>query len=176
MCILLGKHSSQSSYFASIIYTRRIFHCHFVIHSDTKSIFDLVPLLISLHSQCITKMCVFRIRSCSFVVTKLCYGCCGCLERCLLWRFPLWTHKALKNAILIGWYGPLARYVKLRAAHAPGMPETFSPPPGISDTDNHHDTCVTHVPWCIPGSLTIAFRWSRWRGERSRHFRRMRNT
>ena len=25
--------------------------------------------------------------------------------------------------------GPLARYVKLWVAHAPGMPETFSPPP-----------------------------------------------
>ena len=44
-------------------------------------------------------------------------------------------------------YGPLARYVKSR---------------------------VTHVPWCIPGSLTSAFLWSRRRGKRSRHSRRMR--
>ena len=43
-------------------------------------------------------------------------------------------------------YGPLARYVKLRVAHALGMPETFSPPPRVSDPDMHHDTCVTHVP------------------------------
>ena len=71
--------------------------------------------------------------------------------------------------------GPLARYVKLRVAHAPGMPGTFSPPPRISDPDMHHGTCVTHVPWCMPGSLTSSFIWSRWRGNRSRHSQRMRN-
>ena len=43
-------------------------------------------------------------------------------------------------------YGPLARYVKLRVAHAPGMLGTFSPPPWVSDPDMHHGTCVTHVP------------------------------
>ena len=32
-----------------------------------------------------------------------------------------------------------------------------------------------HVPWCMPGSLTSGFLWSRWRGKRSRHSRRMRN-
>ena len=34
---------------------------------------------------------------------------------------------------------------------------------------------VTHVPWWVPGSLIIGFLSSRWRGKRSRHFRRMRN-
>ena len=48
----------------------------------------------------------------------------------------------------------LTRYVKLRVAHAPGMPGTFSPPPLVSDTGMHHGTCVTHVPWCTSGSLT----------------------
>ena len=43
-------------------------------------------------------------------------------------------------------HGPLARYVKLRVAHAPGMPGTFSPPPRVIDPDMHHGTCVTHVP------------------------------
>ena len=50
-----------------------------------------------------------------------------------------------------------------------------SPPPRISDLDMHHGTCVTHVPWCMPGSLTSGFLWSRWRGKRSRHSRCMRN-
>ena len=68
-------------------------------------------------------------------------------------------------------HGSLTRYVKLRVAHAPG---TFSPP-RVSDPDMHHGTCVTHVPWCMPGSLTRGFLWSRWRGKRSRHYRRMRN-
>ena len=53
----------------------------------------------------------------------------------------------------------LTRYVKMRVVHAPGMPGTFS----------------THVPWCISGSLTRGFLWSRWRGKRSRHSRHMRN-
>ena len=26
--------------------------------------------------------------------------------------------------------------------------------PLVSDPGRHHDTCVTHVPWCMPGSLT----------------------
>ena len=43
-------------------------------------------------------------------------------------------------------YGPLARYVKLRVAHAPGMPGTFSPPSWVGDPDMHHGTCLTHVP------------------------------
>ena len=69
-------------------------------------------------------------------------------------------------------HGPLAKYVKLRAVHAP---ETFSPIPQISDPGMHHGTCVTHVPWCMPGSLTSGFLWNRWRGQRSRHSRRMCN-
>ena len=71
------------------------------------------------------------------------------------------------------YHGPLARYVKLWIAHAPGMPGTFSPPPRVSDPGMHHGTCVTHVPWCIPGSLASDFLWNRWRGKRSRHSRRM---
>ena len=54
--------------------------------------------------------------------------------------------------------------------------ERLPPPPRVSDPDMHHGTCVTHVPWCMPGSLLSNFRWSRWRGKRSRHSRRMRNT
>ena len=30
-------------------------------------------------------------------------------------------------------HGPLARYVKLRVPHAPGIPGAFSPPPRVSD-------------------------------------------
>ena len=71
-------------------------------------------------------------------------------------------------------HGPLTRYVKLRVAHALGMPGTFSPPPRVSDPDMHHGTCVTHVPWCLLGSLTSGFLCSQ-RGKRFRHSRRMRN-
>ena len=58
-------------------------------------------------------------------------------------------------------HGPLTKYVKLQVVHAPGMPETFSR--------------VTHVPCCMPGSLTSDFLRSRWRGNPSRHSRRMHN-
>ena len=71
------------------------------------------------------------------------------------------------RTLLTMWSGhwPLARYVKLRVAHAPGMPGTFSPSPRVSDPGMHHDTCMTHVPWCVPGSLTSGFLWSRGAGK-----------
>ena len=61
--------------------------------------------------------------------------------------------------------GPLTRYVTLWVAYAPGLPGTFSPPRLVSDSDMHHGTCVKHVPWCMPGSLTSGFLWRRWRGK-----------
>ena len=99
------------------------------------------------------------------------------LIKCLIWRCyfehrTICRGRAVKLEVL---NEPLARYVKLRVAHAPGMPGTFSPPMGVSDPDMHHGTCVMHVPWCMPGSLTSGFLWSRWRGKRSRHSRRKRN-
>ena len=87
------------------------------------------------------------------------------------WRVRLLTVITLCTLLLF--HGPLARYVQLRVAHAPGMPGTFSP--RVSYPDMHHGTCVTHVPWCMAGSLTSGFLWSRWRGKCSRHSRRMRN-
>ena len=65
-------------------------------------------------------------------------------------------------------YGPLTRYVKLQVAHSPGM---FSLPLQVNDPDMHHGTCMTHMPWCMPGSLTRGLFWSRWRGKRSRQSR-----
>ena len=54
---------------------------------------------------------------------------------------------------------------KIAGAHASGMPGTFSTSPHVSDPDMHHGTCVTHVPWCMPGSLTSGFLWNRrWGG------------
>ena len=72
--------------------------------------------------------------------------------------------------------GPLARYVKLRVAHAPGIPGTFSPPPQVNNPDMHHVTCPTYVPWCMPGSLTSGFLKSSWQRKRSRYSMRMRNS
>ena len=63
----------------------------------------------------------------------------------------------------------------MRAAHAPGMPGTFSPPPRVSDSDMNHGKCVTHVPLCMSGSLTSGFHWSQWWEKRFRHSLRMHN-
>ena len=38
----------------------------------------------------------------------------------------------------------------------------------------HSGTCVSHVPWCMPGSLTRGLLWSRWQGKRPRHSRLVR--
>ena len=46
---------------------------------------------------------------------------------------------------------------------------------GVSDPGVHHGTCVTHVPWCMPGELNSGFLGSWWRGKHSRHSWRMRN-
>ena len=37
------------------------------------------------------------------------------------------------------------------------MPGTFSPPPRVSDPEMRRGMCVTHVQWCMPGSLTSGF-------------------
>ena len=41
--------------------------------------------------------------------------------------------------------------------------ERFPRHRGVSDPDMHHGTCVMHVPWCMPRSLTSGFLWSRCR-------------
>ena len=48
-------------------------------------------------------------------------------------------------------------------------------PPRFSDPGMHHDTCVTHVRRCMPGSLISGFLWSRCREKHSRLSLRLRN-
>ena len=55
------------------------------------------------------------------------------------------------------------------------MPGKCSLPPWVSECEMDHGTCVPLVPWCIPGSLTSCFLWSRWLGKHARHSRRMHN-
>ena len=85
------------------------------------------------------------------------------------------TKSDAKMAFTIHYHGPFTRYVKLRVAHAPGMPGTFSPPPRVSDPDMHHGECAMHMPGWVPESLASGCLWSRWQGKRSRHSRCMRN-
>ena len=53
---------------------------------------------------------------------------------------------------------------KIVGCSCAGNAGSVSPTPRVSDLDMHHGTCVTHVPWCIPGSPTSGFLWSPWRG------------
>ena len=88
----------------------------------------------------------------------------------------IWNVSTASVSSVENWHhGPLTRYVKLRVAHVPEMPGTFSHPTRVSDPDMHHGPCVKHVPWCMSGSLTNDFYWSRWRVKRSRYSSRMRN-
>ena len=85
---------------------------------------------------------------------------------CASWQWTTlgWYYSvALEAAPLIQWASCQIR--KIADAHAPGMPGTFSPSPQVSDPDMHHGTCVTHVPWCMPGSLYSSFLWNRRRGK-----------
>ena len=54
--------------------------------------------------------------------------------------------------------------------------ESFTRPRGLAIQAYTKARCLTNVPWCMPGSLTSGFLWSRWRGERSRHSRCSFNT
>ena len=62
---------------------------------------------------------------------------------------------------------------KIDGCACAGNAGNVSPPTRVSIPDMHHGTCVTHVPWCMPGSLTSGFLWSRWRGKRSRRVRNL---
>ena len=73
-----------------------------------------------------------------------------CYLNTAVWRFRQWASCQIRQ---------------IADAHAPGMPGTFSPPPRVSNPDMHHGTCVRHVPWCMPGSLTRVFLWIRRWGE-----------
>ena len=48
-----------------------------------------------------------------------------------------------------------------------GIAGNVFPATGVSDSDMHHDTCVTPVPWRLPGLLTSGFFWSRWQRKSS---------
>ena len=63
-------------------------------------------------------------------------------------------------------HGPLNRYIKLWVAQAPGMPGTFSLLTTSKETTSlwsRHasGTCITHMPWCMSGSLARGGRANR---------------
>ena len=69
------------------------------------------------------------------------------------------------HTIYESWSMGLLPDTQNRGCACAGMSGKFSPSPQVSDPDMHHGTCVTHVPWCMPGSLTSSFFWNRRRGK-----------
>ena len=102
------------------------------------------------------------------------YGCPNYVVKVIEWYDTSWCRHnntlSFQPVCDIRWHTPVMPWAscqmrKIASAHAPGMPGTFSPPPRVNDPDMHHGTCLTHVPWCMPGSLTRGFLWSRRRGK-----------
>ena len=81
-----------------------------------------------------------------------------------------WSHIIRVNLLWASY-----QICKIAGCASAGNAGNVFPPPRVSDPEMHHGTCVTQVPWCMPGSLTSGFIWSRLRGKRARHSRRMRN-
>ena len=94
-------------------------------------------------------------------VMQLCFSCINPWFNAIMFKIP----HSLLHSTCHNWQPWTSCQIrKIAGAHAPGMPRTFSPWPQVSDPDMHHGTCVTHVPWCMPGSLTSGFLWNRRRG------------
>ena len=108
---------------------------------------------------------------------------CDVTLKCIWWphvssilKVPWWFARQVWSGTPITTFSWASYQIrKITGCACAGMPGTFSSPPRVSDPDTYHGTCMTHVPWCMPGSLTSGFLWSRSRGKRSRHSRRMRN-
>ena len=93
--------------------------------------------------------------------------------------WSIYNNRSLTRHIKVSWASCQIR--KIALCECTGNAGKVLPPPRVSHPGMHRGTCVTaitavqHVPWCMPGSLTNGFLWSRWRGKRSRHSRCMRN-
>ena len=73
-------------------------------------------------------------------------------------------------------HGPLYRYVKLRVAHAPWKPGTFSPPRTSNETVGYWSWHASRHVRHARALMHVGIANPRWRGKRSRHSRRMRKS
>ena len=72
-------------------------------------------------------------------------------------------------------HGPLTRYIKLRVAHAPGMPGTFSPPSTSEEAASKRSRHASRHVRDARVVMHLGIANPQWRGKPSRHSRRMRN-
>ena len=111
-----------------------------------------------------------------FVVTSVHYmnRWCHSLMTHMCFTRPRWAKVMCAEHVLQRQWAS-CQMPKITGCACAGMSVTFSPPPQVSNPYMHHGTCVAHVPWCMTGSLTSGFLWSRWWGKGSQHSRRMPN-
>ena len=76
-----------------------------------------------------------------------------------MWYLPVTSWKYIN---LHAWASYQKR--KIEGCACAGIARNVSPLPQVSNSDRHHGTGVTHVSWCISGSLTCGFLWCRLRG------------
>ena len=77
-------------------------------------------------------------------------------KRTLLWEICPWASCQIRKIACCACVGNAGNVFPTRR---------LQKKPLVSDLDMHHGTCVTHVPWCMSGSLI-----SGGRGKRSRYF------
>ena len=85
----------------------------------------------------------------------------------------IWAH--LKIVMIFSLHGPPIRYVKLRVAHAPGMPGRFSPPPTSEETAGQRSKRVSGHVCQARARMHAGIANPRWPWKRSRHSRRLCN-
>ena len=158
--LLLIYYQITYCYCQYVVQTRRIFNMWWILNDGTLQ--HLYLQRVNTLPQYNNGHCPYGTDRASLSIIKYHY------------QYHCWVKHNVWIRFIFVKHGPLARYLNLRVAHAPGMPGTFSPTPRVSDPDMHHGTCVTHLPRCMSGSLTSGSIWSR-SGKRSRHSRRMLN-
>ena len=87
-------------------------------------------------------------------------------------EIPYTSHIILYMYLVV--HGPLTRYVKLKAAHAPGMLGTFSSPPTSKETSYRPRHASQHVRYAR-AVMHVGIANLRWLGKCSQHSRRLRN-
>ena len=88
-----------------------------------------------------------------------------------------WTHGVCYGWHYLWWHehGPVTRYVKLRFAHAPGMPGTFFRPLTSKETACYWSRHASRHVRDARGVMHVGIADPRWREKRSQYSRHMRN-
>ena len=104
-----------------------------------------------------------------------CHWVVNVIEVDLILKFLQKTYVACNRAFWTGWHdessnkymashGPLTRYIKLRVAHAPGMPGTFSLSPTSKETDSYRSRNASRHMRDTRAVMHVGIANLRWRG------------